>query len=107
MSLVAGLLMLTAATFNIVFLAAAFTRIVDLKEILRVTWMISPLPYISLAIGFGGNTVLSNILAAIYVIGILLSIIGGVSALRRRTWDLAMTGSAGALICIPLLLRDK
>ncbi len=100
---VAGILMLTASAFNILWLAAAFTGILDLKETLHVTWVISPLPYIGLAIGFGGNTVLSNILAILFVLGILLSIMGGVLALIRRAWVLALTGAVGALICVPLL----
>ena len=55
--MVAGLLMLTAGIFNILWLAAAFTRIIDVKELLRTTWAMSPFPYIILDIGFGGNTV--------------------------------------------------
>jgi hypothetical protein len=92
--------MLIAAIFNILFLAAAFTRIVDLKEILRFTWTISPLPYIGLATAFGGNTILSSSLAVIYVIGILLSVVGGVLALKRKAWGLVLIGSLGALCCV-------
>ena len=103
MPAVAGLLMLTAAIFNIIWLAAAFTQILDIKETLHITWVISPLPYIGLAIGFGGNTALSNMLAVIFILGILLSILGGVFALRRRVWGLTLAGSVGALICVPLL----
>ena len=70
---------------------------------MHVTWIISPLPYIGLATGFGGNAVLSNILGLIYIFGILLSVIGGVSVLKRRTLGLALIGSLGAVICVPLL----
>lgn len=99
----AGILTLAAAAFNILWLAVAFTRIVDVKELLRVTRVILPLPYIVLAIGFGGNTALSSILAIVFILGILLSVIGGVLTLRRRVWRLALVGSVGALICVPLL----
>ena len=103
MSLVAGLLMLAAGLVNITFLTIIFTRIVDPKEIIRVIWVISPFPYVGLAIGFGGNVALSNILAVIYILGILLSIIGSVFVLRRMAWGLSLIGSVGTLICIPLL----
>ena len=101
--MIAGLLMLAAGLFNISFLIVVFTRIVDPKEIIRVVWVISPFPYVGLAIGFGGNVALSNTLAVIYILGILLSIIGSVFVLRRRAWGLALIGSVGTLICIPLL----
>lgn len=100
---VSGVFMLTAATFNILWLAMAFTRAVDVKELLRLTWVISPFPYIILAIGFGGNTLLSSVLAIIFVLGILLSSIGGILALRKRAWGLTFIGSIGAFICVPLL----
>jgi len=100
---VAGILMLTAGAFNIIWLAAAFTRIIDFKEILRVIWIISPLPYFGVAAGFGGSTAASNTLAAIFVLGILASILGSIFALKRRMWGLALSGSIGALLCFPIL----
>jgi hypothetical protein len=101
--IVAGLLMLTAAIFNIIWIASAVFGIIDLKGTLHFTWIISPVPYLGLAIGFGGNTALASILALIFVLGILLSLIGGFFALKRKVWILALIGSLGALICVPLL----
>lgn len=103
MSSIAGLLILTAATFNIISLVGAFTQILDIKELLHITWVISPFPYFILDVGFGGNIVIASIIAIVFVLGILLSIIGSVFSLRRRAWGLALTGSIGALICIPFL----
>ena len=94
--------MLTAATFNILWLVGAFTQILDIKALLRATWVISPFPYIILDIGFGGNTILASMVAIIFGLGIILSIVGGIFALRRRTWGVALTGSVGAFICVPL-----
>jgi hypothetical protein len=100
---VAGILMLTAGAFNIIWLAAAFTRIIDFKEILCVMWVISPLPYFGVAAGFGGSTAASNTLAAIFVLRILASIMGSTFVLKRRMWGLALSGSIGALLCFPIL----
>jgi hypothetical protein len=100
---VAGILMLTAGAFNIIWLAAAFTQIIHFKEILRVMWVISPLPYFGVAAGFGGSTAVSNTLAAIFVLGILTSILGSIFALKRRMWGLVLSGSIGALLCFPIL----
>ena len=94
--------MLIAGIFNVLWLAGAFTRILDIKALLRATWVISPFPYIILDIGFGGNTILASMVALVYVLGIILSIVGGILALRRRAWGAALTGSVGAFICIPL-----
>ena len=95
--------MLIAAAFNILWLVGAFTQILDIKDLLRTTLVISPFPYIILDVGFGGNTVLASVAALIFILGILLSVIGGVFALRKRAWDLALIGSIGAFICVPLL----
>ena len=101
--MVAGLLMLTAGIINILWLAAAFTRIIDIKALLRGTWVISPFPYINLDIGFGGNIVLTSIIVVVFIAEILLSLISSIFALRKRMWGLALTGSVSTLICVPLL----
>jgi len=95
--------MLIAGIFNVLWLAGAFTRILDIKALLRATWVISPFPYIILDIGFGGNTILTSMVAMVFVLGIILSIVGGIFALRRRAWGFVLAGSAGALVCVPLL----
>jgi hypothetical protein len=100
---IAGIFMLTAGVFNILWLAGVFTRILDVKELLRGTSVISPFPYIILDIGFGGNSFIASLLAIVFILGILLSIIGGLFAVRRKTWGLALTGAAGAFVCIPIL----
>jgi hypothetical protein len=100
---IAGVFMLTSGGFNILWLAGVFTRILDVKELLRGTSLISPFPYIILDIGFGGNSFIASLLAIVFILGILLSIIGGLFAVRRKTWGLALTGAAGAFVCIPIL----
>ena len=101
--LVAAILMLAASTFNIIWLVAGFARILDFKEVLHFMWAISPLPYFGVAAGFGGNTVVSNVLAAVFILGILASILGSIFALSRRRWGLVLSGSIGALLCFPIL----
>ncbi len=98
----AGWLMLIAGVFNIVWLASVFLRILDLKETLHIVWILSPLPFWGLAIGFGGNVALSNVLAVIFILGILLSLTGSIFALRNN-WGLALIGSIGALVSVPFL----
>ena len=93
--------MLAASIFNIMWLIAAFTQIVDIKALLRTTWLISPLPYLILDLGFGGATVLSSILAVVFIAGIILSLIGGIAAIRKRKWGLSLAGSFGSLVCFP------
>ena len=101
--LVATILMLASSTFNIIWLVAGFARILDFKEVLHFMWAISPLPYFGVAAGFGGNTVISNVLAAVFILGILASILGSIFALIRRRWGLVLSGSIGALLCFPIL----
>ena len=98
-----GLLMLIAGIFNILWLASVFSRILDAKELLRVTWVITPFPWVILDVGFGGNNMAASLLAIAFLVGIILSIVGGVFALRKRTWGVALAGSVGAFICVPLL----
>jgi len=95
--------MLTASIFNFLWLIAAFTQIVDIKALLRTTWLISPLPYVILDIGFGGANVISSILAVVFIAGTILSLIGSILAVRKRKWGLSLAGSFGSLVCFPFL----
>jgi hypothetical protein len=101
--MVAGLLMLIAGTFNILWLVSVFARILDAKELLHTTWVITPFPWVILDVGFGGNNAAASLLAIAFLVGIILSIIGGIFALRRRAWRIALAGSIGILICVPIL----
>ena len=100
---VAGLLMLIAGTFNILWLVSVFARILDAKELLHTTWAITPFPWVILDVGFGSNNAAASLLAIAFLVGIILSIVGGIFALRRRTWRIGLAGSIGALICVPIL----
>ena len=75
-STIAGLLMLIAGIFNILWLTSVFSRILDTKELLRVTWVITPFPWVILDVGFGGNNIAASLLAIAFLIGIILSIVG-------------------------------
>ena len=99
----AGILMLIAGVFNVLWLAGVFTRILDIKELLRITWMISPFPYLILDIGFGGNNFIASILALVFILGIFSGIIGGWFTLKGKNRGFAFMGAAGACICVPLL----
>lgn len=100
--MVSGILMLMSGAFNILWLIGVFTRIFDIKELLRLTWVISPFPYIILDVGFGGNAFIASVLVILFILGIFLSIIGGLLTLRKKPRALLM-GALGAFICIPLL----
>jgi hypothetical protein len=102
-SAAAGIMMLIAGGFNVLWLIGVFTHVLDVKALLRVTWVISPFPYLILDIGFGGNNFIASVLAVIFILGILSSIIGGWFTLKRKNRVLALMGAAGACICAPLL----
>ena len=100
---IASIIMLIAAAFNIIWLVVALTQIIDIKVLLRNSWVITPFPYLILDVGFGGNMLLSSILAIVFILGMIFSIIGGIFALRRHGWGLALIGSLGSIVCLPLL----
>ena len=102
LSTVSGILMLMSGAFNILWLIGVFTRIFDIKELLRLIWVISPFPYIILDVGFGGNAFIASVLVILFILGIFLSIIGGLLTLRKKPRAL-LIGALGAFICIPLL----
>ena len=102
LSTVSGILMLMSGAFNILWLIGVFTRIFDIKELLRLIWVISPFPYIILDVGFGGNAFIASVLVIFFILGIFLSIIGGLLTLRKKPRAL-LIGALGAFICIPLL----
>jgi len=95
--------MLVAAAFNIIWLVVALTQIIDIKVLLRNSWVITPFPYLILDVGFGGNTVLSSILVIVFILGMIFSLIRGIFALRRHGWGLALIGSLGSIVCLPFL----
>jgi hypothetical protein len=100
---VAGILMLLAGLFNILWLIGIFTHILDVKALLRATAIISPLPYLILDVGFGGNNLMASLLALIFLLGIILSIAGGWFTLKRKNRGLVFMGAAGACVSAPLL----
>lgn len=102
LAMVSGILMLMSGAFNILWLIGVFTRIFDIKELLRLTWVISPFPYIILDVGFGGNAFIASVLVILFILGIFLSIIGGLLTLGKKPRAL-LIGALGAFICIPLL----
>ena len=95
--------MLIAGGFNVLWLIGVFTHVLDVKALLRVTWVISPFLYLILDIGFGGNNFIASVLAVIFILGILSSIIGGWFTLKRKNRGLALMGAAGACVSAPLL----
>ena len=99
---VVGILTLAAGFFNILWLIGVFTHVLDVKALLRATAVISLFPYLILDVGFGGNNLMASLLALIFLGGILLSIIGGWLALKRKTRSVALAGAAGACVAAPL-----
>jgi hypothetical protein len=98
----AGILMLIAGIFNVFWLIGVFTHVLDVKALLRATAVISPFPYLILDVGFGGNNLMASLLALIFLLGIVLSIVGGWLTLKRKSRSMALAGAAGACVAAPL-----
>lgn len=104
-TLAASLLMLVAAVISFGWLAAAYSRIPGFETIIRshLIWVVSPLPFVGLAVGFGGNVLLSNIMALLYILSLPAALVGSITTIRRRMWALSLIGAIGAFIAVPLL----
>ncbi len=100
---IAAVLMIVAGVLNILLFVVAISRIVDVKAVIGVSWVISPLPYFGVATGFTGRTGLSNVLAFAYLAGILAAITGGIIFLFKNSVIPWLIGTIGALLCFPLL----
>jgi len=98
----AGILMLIAGIFNVFWLIGVFTHVLDVKALLRATAVISPFPYLILDVGFGANNLMASLLALIFLLGIVLSIVGGWLTLKRKSRSMALAGAAGACVAAPL-----
>jgi hypothetical protein len=98
----AGILMLIAGFFNVLWLIGVFTHLLDVKALLRATAIISPMPYLILDFGFGGSNFAASLLALIFLLGIILSIVGGWLALKRKSRSMALAGAVGACVAAPL-----
>ncbi len=46
---------------------------------------------------------IASLLAIVFLAGMIMSIVGSIFSLRRRTWGIALTGSISAFICVPIL----
>jgi len=100
---IAAALMIGAGVINILLVVLAISGAVDIKAAVGFSWVISPLPYFGVATGFTGRPGLSNLLAFIYLAGILAAIIGGTIILVKNTVVPWLAGTIGALLCFPLL----
>jgi hypothetical protein len=100
---IAAALMIGAGVINILLAAIALSGIVDIKGAIGFSWVISPLPYFGVATGFTGRPALSNLLALIYLAGILAAIIGGTILLVKNSVGPWLIGTIGSLLCLPLL----
>ncbi len=99
----AGILMIVAGVFNLIYGTLAFTNLIDIKAAVRYLWIISPLPYFGFATAFTGHPVISNVLMTAYLVGIPLAIIGGSIFLAKRNPGSWLLGTLGAVLCFPLL----
>ena|GEM_PF-4960531 len=100
---IAGWLMLLGAGFTALWLVAAFTDVIDPKTIFRFIWVASPLPYIGLGTAFGGNSGLASAFILAFLVGIMVSLVGGILTLRKKPWGISLAGSIGMLISVPIL----
>ncbi len=101
---IAGVLILIAAALALAWLAVAITGVNILEGAVKshAVLFLVPLPFIGLAIGFGGNVALSNVLAGVFLMAILVAIGGGIFALLGRKRP-ALAGAGAAFLCVPLL----
>ena len=99
----AGLVMLPGVVFTIAWLIVVFTGVIDSKVVFRYIWIASPLPYIGLAAGFGGNSVLSSLCVIIFLLGTLLSLVGCIFSLTKRAWKVVLAGALGTFVSVPIL----
>ncbi len=101
---VAGSLMLIAVALTFTWLAIVFDLIPGLQHLRAdaIAWVLSPLPLFGLALGFTGHETVANVLAILYLLGIIMAVVGSIFALKGRTWGLAIAGSVGTLLCAPL-----
>jgi hypothetical protein len=100
----AGIVMLVGAALPIVWLASAFSGLAALQFLIRsnITRVLMPLPFFGLAIGFGGNTDVSNWLALFFLWGIIMAIFGGILTLSKKRRGWAAVGILGTLLCTPV-----
>ena len=94
--------MLIAGVFNILWLLGVFIHVLDVKERLRTTLIISPFPYLILDVWFGGNNLVASLLALIFLVGIILIIAGGWLALKKNR-IITPVGADGSFIRLSLL----
>lgn len=65
----------------------------------------------ALSVGFAAEAmtlpslveILANLLMPLLLIGVLVAVVGGTCALKKKNWWLALAGAIGALICSPLI----
>jgi len=97
MPTVAGILGIVSASFK---LLAVFGLIIAIV-------VVEGNPYIDLSLAAGGVPV--NVVAILWIITIplavfgILALVGGIYALRRKRWGLALAGSIGAFLPSSLL----
>lgn len=95
--------MLLGVGFTALWLVAVFSRVADPKAIFRFIWVASPLPYVGLGTAFGGNSTLASAFILVFLLGVLLSLVGGIVTLTKKAWGISLAGSVGMVIAVPIL----
>ncbi len=101
-----GILMLTSVALIILFAVMLLTQLlprVIADSIMVIAWLVGPLLIFGVALSFTGHEVLGNIYAVLFLLAIIAAVIGGVFALRRKRWGLALAGAIGTLLTSPPL----
>src|ERR1035437_10169796 len=101
-----GILMLVSVALLTVFVVLLLTR--NLPQVVNdslmvIAWFLGPLLIFGVALAFTNHEIIGNIYAVLFLISIFAAIIGGIFALRRKRWGLALAGGIGALLTSPPL----
>jgi hypothetical protein len=90
---IGGVMSITSASFTILFVFVVFA-----VEYIRYSMgEIAMPPGSTYFLAFGG-------LRLIWLAASVLAIVGGVLAIKRKNWLLALTGTAASIICLPMIL---
>lgn len=108
---VAGILCLVSVFFPWLLALIARTMSGNISQTSNIfLWIFIPIiPVIGHTVPFSvfGNAppipLIGIISILAFIVSLPLAIIGGIMAIRRKLWGLALAGSIGAFICSPLL----
>ena len=106
-----GILSLIAGALPLIVLAVfVFTSGSFGQEVMTFIYFGVPGFLFALSLGFAAEAMglypiqmLASLVMPLLLIGVLVAVVGGICALKKKNWGLALVGAIGALICSPLV----